>query len=270
MWVASGRATRNGGYVHRIDESRRIIPTVTATRAKRTDLAGVALSFAAAVSLPMIRSLSDRLGVSVASLDRLGVGWAFDTINHRRGGRALIFDAGDLIRSCGNRVWSFPMRDVSGNVVGIRLRDDGGDKWAVAGGRDGLFVPSELDGDDLLICEGPTDAAALLDLGFNAVGRSCCTGGARLLATWLLIRKPRSAVIVSDADAPGQRGAHALASILRTILPIKIIQPPGGMKDAREWRCAGATTADVQAAIDAAPLLDSPRRWIGREVCDAA
>ncbi len=62
-------------------------------------------------------------------------------------------------------------------------------------------------------------------------------------------------VIVADADAPGQRGAERLAALLVAYCPvIRVITPPAGMKDAREWKRHGATGADVQSAIDAAPL----------------
>jgi hypothetical protein len=78
------------------------------------------------------------------------------------------------------------MMDVAGRVQGIRLRFSNGRKLAVRGGREGLFVPSGLAAtNQLLICEGPTDTAALLDLGFAAVGRPSCAGGTRLLVELL-------------------------------------------------------------------------------------
>jgi hypothetical protein len=35
---------------------------------------------------------------------------------------------------------------------------------------------------------------------------------------------------------------------------LQIITPPIGVKDARAWKQAGATAAEVRAAIDAAPI----------------
>jgi hypothetical protein len=35
---------------------------------------------------------------------------------------------------------------------------------------------------------------------------------------------------------------------------VRIIAPPSGIKDAREWKRSGATAADVQQAIDAVPV----------------
>jgi len=115
----------------------------------------------------------------------------------------------------------------------------------------------------LLIAEGATDTAALLDLGFNAVGRPSCTGGVKLLVELVKRLVALEVVIVADADVPGQRGANNLAAVLVAYSPaVRIITPPAGVKDARSWKQAGATSADVQAAIDAAPV----RRLVVRAV----
>jgi hypothetical protein len=106
-----------------------------------------------------------------------------------------------------------------------------------------------------LIAEGPTDTAALLDLGFHAVGRPSCTGGIHLLVE--LVRKdlPEGVVIVADGDAAGRRGAESLAAVLLAhAASVRIIAPPSGVKDARQWKRRGATSADVQAAIGAASV----------------
>src|SRR5262249_22709102 len=157
-----------------------------------------------------LEALICELGLTVSSLRSLGIGWA---TNHS--------------------AWSFPMADAKCNVVGIRLRLPEGRKFAVRGGRDGLFVPTALadalagGGGRLLVAEGPTDTAALLDLGFAAVGRPSCTGGVRLLADLLRHCQPPEVVIVADADAPGQYGAANLAAVLVAHAPtVRIITPP--------------------------------------------
>jgi DNA primase len=173
------------------------------------------------------------LGVSAESLRRLSVGW-----------------------SPKHRAWSFPMSNAAGDVLGIRLRLPGGRKLSVKGGKEGLFLPEGIDaGGPLLVCEGPTDTAALLDLGFNVVGRPSCTGGVKLLVELVRKHRPEGVVIVADADAPGQRGAERLAAVLLAYsASVRIIAPPAPIKDARAWRQGGAMAADVQAAIDAAPV----------------
>jgi DNA primase len=149
------------------------------------------------------------------------------------------------------------MTDSEGNVVGIRLRAPNGRKWSVRGGQEGLFIPADetVAGERLLICEGPTDTAALLDLGFSAVGRPSCTGGVTLLAELVKHHRPAEVVIVADADAPGQRGAESLAAVLLAYsAAVRVIAPPSGVKDARAWKQAVATAADVLARIDAATI----------------
>src|SRR5205814_890776 len=108
----------------------------------------------------------------------------------------------------------------------------------------------------LLIAEGATDAAALLDLGFpNVAGRPSCTGGTRQAAELVRIRRPAEVVLAADGDQPGRRGAGTLAAILAAYAPaVRVVTPPGGIKDARTWKRAGATHADVERTIAAAPV----------------
>jgi hypothetical protein len=62
-------------------------------------------------------------------------------------------------------------------------------------------------------------------------------------------------VIVADADESGRRGADRLASVLVCYAPaVRVIEPPPGLKDVREWMRAGGTQADVERAIGAAPV----------------
>jgi hypothetical protein len=180
--------------------------------------------------------LAWRLGVTLCSLRALGAAWATP-----------------------HRAWAFPMRDETGKIVGLRLRSEDGDKWAVSGSRQGLFYdPRKALRDPVLICEGPTDTAALLDLGFCAVGRPSCRAGGPQLEKLLA---GREAVIVADRDEPhqrpdgsiwypGQEGAADLAGRLtRVCISVKVIQPPKGCKDARDWVTSGATAPRIQDRI---------------------
>ena len=156
---------------------------------KTTDFAKLAADYRQAVKPEALDRLAQSLGLSTDSLMRLGIGW-----------------------SGKHRAWAFPMQDAGGNVLGFRLRLPGGKKLSVRGGKEGLFVPEGIDAHGLLlIAEGPTDTAALLDLGFNAVGRPSCTGGVKLLVDLVRKHRPSEVVIVADADTPGQRGAESLA-----------------------------------------------------------
>lgn len=243
MRVGDGalKQTRNGGYMHVLcdDPDWRTRPRTRTIRLhrreeERTDLGPLAREYAAAVDMGELRNFADELGLSVESLVRLRIGWAKDY-----------------------RAWAFPMHDADGkHVRGIRLRSWDGRKWSVRGGREGLFIPVGLDFSELLsVTEGPTDTAALLDLGFQAIGRPSCTGGMRLIVELVRQNMLQSIVILADSDGPGQRGAESLArTLLLYCRSVRVVRPPDGIKDARAWKAAGATLADIQAAIEAAPV----------------
>lgn len=209
-----------------------------------TDLGAMARRCAESVGAKALERFACELAVNADSLRRLGVGWSAE-----RG------------------AWTFPMRDPAGRIVGVRLRFGNGEKLSVKGGHEALFIPSGIpgpaapwpDGARLYITEGPTDCAALLTLGFRAIGRPSCTGGVRYAVE---LSRGRPTVIVADADPPGQRGAKALADVLRTHCPdVRIIFPPSGAKDIREAVKRGATSADVEHAVEQATPIP---RWSAR------
>lgn len=147
------------------------------------------------------------LHVTVAALKALGVG--FDGTN-----------------------WTTPMRDGAGTVIGVQLRPPVGRKTCVPGSHLGLFVPSTVgrNGHDLLcIVEGASDCAAMLDMGYETVGRPSCSAGVEQLVQWTFDHPYRHIVIVADADEPGIRGARVLAARLHAT----VVLPPGGAKDVR-------------------------------------
>ncbi|MCX5660408.1 MAG: toprim domain-containing protein [Planctomycetota bacterium] len=245
--VESPKRVGDAGWLHRLREValppgpvRRVLrvapePAETPVR----DWAEVADRYAAAVDPDRLVQLADDLGLTVGSLRRLRIGWADD-----------------------HGAWAFPMAGPASEVRGVRLRFPSGAKLSIKGGKEGLFIPVGLDapgeaarGGRLLVTEGPTDCAALLDLGFDAVGRPSCTGGTLALAELVRLREATEVVIVADADAPGRRGAESLAVVLVTIAPaVRIITPPDPVKDARAWKRAGATHQDVLQRIEAAPV----------------
>jgi 5S rRNA maturation endonuclease (ribonuclease M5) len=148
------------------------------------------------------------------------------------------------------------MRDAEAVACGIRLRRLDGSKWAVRGSRQGLFIAHHFPiGNTLVVCEGPTDTAAMLMLGFDAVGRPSCSGGMALIVDLVHRHHFEDVVIMPDSDAPGQRGARYLAARLVGYVPggVRIVTPP--LKDAREWVRSGANRLDVLDAIEAAPLM---------------
>lgn len=155
---------------------------------------------------------------------------------------------------------AFPMHDGARNVVGIRIReprDEGAAKWALTGSRTGIFIPRELPDrvETLVVCEGPTDTAAMLDIlppRWAAIGRAACQGGhadvVRLAQSFRT--EPRIAVL-ADHDGPGILGAESLANaLLDEFRGVVVFRPPARLKDARAWLRAGASPFELRARLD--------------------
>jgi hypothetical protein len=228
--VESDRRVGEAGWLHQLGSvrsHRRRAPTIDVRSVGRDFglYAAKARDFRRSDLPDDVSELSSLLGLSTTSLRRLGVGhngWA----------------------------WTFPMHDASGRVIGIRLRRPDGSKLAVKGSRQGLFIPESLDCSGIvLITEGPTDTAAALDLGFEAVGRPSCTGGVALLADLVRRHACRDVVVVADADEAGRRGAERLARSLAPFARLRVIEPPNAVKDLRAWLRSGASHAAVLEAI---------------------
>lgn len=235
MWEEEGsiKETRNGGYLHRLrDTPHSFIRTycISSVRPRRDDLPQIAAGCRKrlASNPRLLKQLSKNLGLPESALRALGVGW-----------------------SSRWHAFTFPMFDASGNVVGIRLRNLTGRKWAVSGSRNGLFIPREIRKKNrLLICEGPTDCAALLSLGFWCIGRPDCTSCVRHVLNFIKIHEPKEVVVFSDRDEQGVRGASILASTLCLHLPcVRVVTPPNFAKDAREWINHGANKKDFLQRI---------------------
>lgn len=183
-----------------------------------------------------LRRTADLLGLPVEPLARLGVGWSVE-----------------------NRATSWPMRDDVGSVIGVRLRcPKTARKWAVRGSRAGLFYDPDLMKVEhprrLWIVEGPTDTAALLSIGLDAVGVPSAGGGADLVDGLARRLRPELVVIVADADGPGLMGAERLADALMIVAPVVLICPPDGVKDSRAWIVAGADRGTVEGVADTDPV----------------
>ena len=208
---------------------------IAAKPAPRHDLVPLDQKYRAAVDVGYLRCFAGGLGLTADSLLRLGIGWVAEY-----------------------GVWSFPMCDGAGNICGIQLRPENGNRWTMRGTKNGMFIPTRPNLPDarLMICEGVSDTAAALDLGFdNVIGRVNCTGGVELVTEFVRRTKPAKIVIMADRDRAGIVGANALATPLLVYAPIHVVAPPEQAKDLREWTRQGATQADVGRLIDAAAVL---------------
>lgn len=248
MRTESDRPSRNvmGGWLHRMAEQSRPVQPAP-RRPVREEAAEAPINWPAmwsrwdvACAPGATDRLGARLGVSSEALRRLGAVWAKE-----------------------HHAWAFPMCNENGEMVGMRLRAESGAKWAVTGSHQGLFWPSCVPGDQvdqLLICEGTTDAAALLDLDYDVIGRPSCSACVEMIVD--VIRQNRKdVVIVADDDSPklrpngsawfpGREGAERLAQALIGVArTVKIVYPLEG-KDVREWITGhGAGRAEVDMVI---------------------
>lgn len=144
--------------------------------------------------------------------------------------------------------WAFPMREPSGKVIGIRLRNDKGDKWAVKGSKSGLFIPSEysfIDDRVGYLVEGPTDLSAAMTIGLRAFGRAACLGQENFILGYIAKQKIDRLVIVTDNDEPGLRGAEKLQGMLSILSCIWV--PP--TKDIREFVNLGGRYDTMQTIL---------------------
>lgn len=236
MRTESPKPCKSGGWFHSLREPVKYTPAPKKSPPRETIEDFGALAAQYVDDLIHIDKLAEELGVSIRSLERLEAGW--------------------------NGNVTFPMRDGRERIIGIRVRGSNG-KWCVRGSRSGLFWPEGIySGSDwmLVVCEGPTDCAALLDMEFDAIGRPSCLGGVDYIIEFLKGRR-RDVIIMADKDEPkkrpdgsvwypGQEGAAILSeAILPFVKSLKIVKPPFH-KDIRAWRNAGATRETVLAVIN--------------------
>lgn len=213
--------------------------------------ADLARQFASALSAERARRLADGLGLTVTSLRRIGCGYMDAHPMPIHGGRIRPMTA-----------WTFPMSDERGMLIGLRIRALDGGKYSYTGGSNGLTLPRGLAvGGQLLLPEGPTSLAALLILGFNAVGRFNNRGGVDQIVQLCRRLGPSRVVVMANNDPfdpkaghrPGLWGGAIVAEgIVRSgaCRDVRIVTPAWGAKDERIWLAMGATTVDVQTRIE--------------------
>ena len=149
--------------------------------------------------------------------------------------------------------FAFPMLDDAGKIIGIRTRDWAGNKKAITGSRAGLFFSESPEALELLdnypvafICEGPTDTAAALDLGFYGIGRPNCATGNEFVINLLKRLGIRKVVIAANNDelkTGGKRPGLDGALQIKKQIPIdsSIWLPPSPLKDLRQFHQSGGT-----------------------------
>ncbi len=227
MRVESERPSNNsmGGWIHKIGEGyvrSYTAPRRLAIEPPPLDAAGMWKRWFEETDFHHLDGFGQTLGVDTDALRLLGCAW-------------------------GKNAWAFPMKNAKGQVIGIRLRNEAGQKWAVKGSKQGIFIPEEQmhEGSILYIVEGPTDAAAALTLGLRAIGRPSCMGCDEMIVDHIRLQGIKRAVVVTDSDEPGLRGAEKLQRVLPVFSAIWV--PP--CKDLREFLTAGGNTRIIEATL---------------------
>jgi hypothetical protein len=201
--------------------------------------------------------LSNSLGVSVPSLRRVGA--------------ARYLSCPSWYPPCD--AWSFPMKNPSGDVIGLRVRNDAAEKRSAKGSNNGLFLPEGGLGDEcgqVFVCEGPTGLAAMLDMNLESVGRPSCSA---YVDETVVLLTGRDVVILADYDEPkkrpdetvffpGRDGAEALANALhRKASRVRVMFPLAG-KDSRDWLHAGASGAVLLAVAGSTGTWKPTKKYI--------
>lgn len=234
MFVSEGciKEMPKGGYLHRLRERDPNWKPVEIQRPRKPeptppDWNALIAMYCEAVEYEKAKAMADGLGVSVESLDLLDCGYM------------------------GGNKWSFPMYDFARHPVGMRTRCEDGTKRSITGSKNGLFIPKRRRDGYLFFVEGPTDCCAVLDIGFDCIGRPACYGCEEWCAE---LSRGRETVIIADNDKSevGRAGADKAAKVIRkTARWLKIVYSPY-LKDVREWKKNGATRDSLMAVVNCA------------------
>jgi hypothetical protein len=244
MRQASDHKVEKGGWIHRLNGT--ITPMVSNTTIQKLTpavLIDLNRRYREAVIPGELASLAMKLGVSVDSLNRLGVGWD-------------------------GSAWTFPMKDGEGTIIGIHRRFPDR-KLCLGGSKLGLFIPRDTgDGDrnPLLICEGASDTATAMSAGFDAIGLPSAGQGFDHAELFIRKNSRRHVCIMADLDEgtplpngdyswPGIEYGIRLAEKLMPMVPnLRFILPPDGVKDIRQWfKAVGADP--IREAVNRAPRV---------------
>jgi len=242
MRVESSQACLSGGWYHFYSENK-IAPLYIHKRptyvmpTKQIECEFLMSKWKSETTVFQFKICADNLGIIPEALIGLGAAYAKEY-----------------------KAWAFPMKNEKEETVGIRLRNSKGDKWAVKGSRQGVFIPTQSvhRQDVIFLPEGPTDTAALLTLGLYAIGRPSCLTGNDILHKFVFLNKCFRVVIVSDNDElkqygnkqarPGIEGANKLKSDLKNCISTIWI-PPSPAKDIREFVKMGGTKEMIESDL---------------------
>lgn len=223
MRTESKKRSKNGGFVHRLDDDQAVAPLPRPVRSKgpvrRVPWRATMLACVDEIMRVQLKDLADAFGCPIGTLERMQVGW-----------------------SCSNDAYTIPMRDADGEPIGIQLRYRNGRKLCIKGSHLGLFGTQCQNAEPVIVTEGASDCAYVMAMGFHAIGRPSNVSGHELVAEYLGRMDKPDVVVICDRDKEGspaaaatKRGAQQLAkSVRRQCRTLKIVKPPAD-KDVRAW-----------------------------------
>ena len=176
----------------------------------------------------VLRELAYQLGVSIASLHMLQIGYSLE-----------------------DRAWICPEFDATGKLIGLVRRYESGRKCCVTGSKRGLAMNpnAELTSQPIIVVEGHSDAAAALSIGCRVLGRPSATSGFDLLAD---ATADQDVLIVGEND--DGVGITSLPALVKRLeercKTVSSTLPPEGLKDLREWVASGLTRETLESLTD--------------------
>lgn len=233
MRAPSQKPMKNGGYWHSLTTAvpYKALPKPEEDK-PQINAAAIMEEFTAGTKSWWVDELAKLLKVSRPALDKVGVAWAPGALLRRH------------MKWYSKGAWAFPMRDGCGQMVGIRLRTNDGQKISVTGGRNGIFIPRDNPQRTGYILEGPTDLAAALTLGLFGLGRPSCRGSVAYIGVAINRLNIQRCVIIADNDKPdrfGEQVGAAGAQTLATELHVPVAQMLLPTKDLRKFLEWGGT-----------------------------
>lgn len=217
MRVPSAKQTKGGAYIHPIKTDRRTYEKARPI-ASKTYRDWSAFMQAVRTSNNSYRNFASiQLGLQPNALQPIGASW---------------FAKENAV--------AFPMYNERYTMVGIRLRGLDGRKWAVKGSTNGLFMDAyrmiRYDQiDRLVVCEGPTDTATAIIMGYVAIGKACVSTNHDMIEKIVVDKKVQSVTVVVDNDKNGVgiEWSTKLAMQLKAQCSVALFQPP--CKDLRDY-----------------------------------
>lgn len=187
-----------------------------------------------------LAELANRLGVTIESLVKLGVGWNEAEREHH----------GSMVGVV-NAHWTQPEKDAAGKLRSLQRRFPGDERdvqRTPSGQQRGLFYAQDLFTGDgpILAVEGLSDTAAAMSIGLRAVGRpSNIAGGEEIgeLVGESIWTTDAPLIILGENDhkpdgsCPGLEGAVKVSQDAANRLnrAVLLAMPPASFKDLRSW-----------------------------------